>query len=321
VSSLVFLTGATGFVGSHIAESLRNAGYRVRCAVRVTSDTRWLRDLDVETVTTDLASPLAVADALSGAEHVVHAAGLTRARRDTEYFAVNADVTEIVAGAAVTAGVKRFVLVSSLAARGPDGSRGPASAYGASKLEAERRLVAVTKASGSMQPRLLRPGGVYGPRDTDLLPLFRLAASGFVPVPGVVGRLQPVYAEDVAAAALRALGESAVEEGPFALGGPEIHTWEEIAQSLGSAVGRTVRPIRVPVGLFLAAGTIGELAAALLRRAPELDRRRARDLTSLDWTCELDPAERELGWRPSVSLQEGLSEAAAWYREMGWLDR
>lgn len=321
MSSLVFLTGATGFVGSHVAEALGRAGFRVRCAIRATSDTRWLAGQDVETVKIDLLSRQQLRDAMRDVEHVVHAAGLTRARRETEYFSVNATVTEIVAGEAAAAGVRRFVLVSSLAARGPDGSRGPASAYGASKLEAERRLAAVAESANSLQPRVLRPGGVYGPRDTDLLPLFKLAATGFVPVPGVVGRLQPVYASDVAAAVLRALGETAVDQGPFALGGPEVHSWEEIADALGAAVGRNVRPVRVPVALFLAAGTVGELAAMLLRRAPDLDRRRARDLTRLDWTCELEPVEQQLGWRPSVSLHEGLAESAAWYRKMGWLSR
>jgi nucleoside-diphosphate-sugar epimerase len=130
-----------------------------------------------------------------------------------------------------------------------------------------------------------------------------------------------VYASDVAAAVLRALGDEASDRGPFALGGPEVHSWQEIAEALGAAVGRTVRPIRVPAALFLAAGTIGELAARLLRRAPDLDRRRARDLTSHDWTCELEPVEQGLGWRPTVSLSSGLAESAAWYRHMGWLKR
>jgi nucleoside-diphosphate-sugar epimerase len=324
VSSLVFLTGATGFVGSHIAESLSRSGFRVRCAIRTTSDTRWLRGLPAETVETraiDLASPASIADALQGVTHIVHAAGITRALKEAEYYSVNAEVTQLLAETAVRASVQRFVLISSLAARGPDGSRGPASAYGASKLESEKRLRAVVESGGSLEPRVLRPGGVYGPRDRELLPLFQVARSGFVPVPRGVGRLQPVYASDVAAAVLQALDVEWSADGPFHLGGPAIHTWEEIADALGASIGREVRPIRVPAALFLAAGSLSELAAFIRRKAPDLDRRRARDLTRLDWTCELGPVKQELGWRPEVSLRQGLAEAADWYREAGWLGR
>jgi nucleoside-diphosphate-sugar epimerase len=120
---------------------------------------------------------------------------------------------------------------------------------------------------------------------------------------------------------LQALDVEWNEGGPFHLGGPEVHTWEEIAEALGAAIGRKVRPVRVPAALFLAAGSLSELAAFIRRRAPDLDRRRARDLTRLDWTCELGPVERELGWRPQVSLRQGMAEAADWYREAGWLGR
>ncbi len=324
MSSLVFLTGATGFVGSHIAEALIRHGFRVRCAIRATSDTRWLRDLpaeSVETATIDLSSPDAINASMAGVTHVVHAAGITRASIGADYFTVNAAVTQTVADAADRAGARRFVLISSLAARGPDGSEGPASAYGASKLESELRLQAVVESGGKLEPRVLRPGGVYGPRDRDLLPLFQFATRGFVPVPMGVGRLQPVYASDVASAVLRALDAESSEDGPFHLGGPEVHTWEEIADALGAAIGRRVRPVRLPTAVFLAAGSLSELAAFIRGRAPELDRRRARDLTRLDWTCELGPVEHVLGWRPEVSIHEGFAEAAEWYREAGWLGR
>ncbi len=317
---VVVVTGATGFVGSHVADLLCREGFRVRCTVRPTSDLRWLEGLPVELQEIDLVSPDSLERALAGATDVVHAAGLTRARDESDYFAVNAEGTDRVAEAALRSEVRRFVLVSSLAARGPDGSVGPVSPYGASKREAERRLAAVADRSGGrLAVRVLRPGGVYGPRDSDLLPLFRCAALGFVPAPTGTGRLQPVHARDVARAVLGALTGPDAGPGPFALGGPDVHDWGYVADALGAAVGRPVRALRLPRALFLAAGAASELAAAALRRAPELDRRRARDLTQLSWTCDLETAARGLGWRPAVDLRAGLAETAQWYREVGWL--
>jgi len=316
----VLLTGATGFVGSHVAELLAREGFHVRCTVRASSDLRWLDGLPVEIRRADLASRGSVEAALEGVTDVVHAAGLTRARRDAEYFRVNAEAAEIVAEAAVAARVDRFVLVSSLAARGPDGAAGPVSPYGASKREAEERLAAVAgRAEGALATRVLRPGGVYGPRDRDLLPLFRLAALGILPAPPGPGRLQPVHAHDVAVAVLRSLLATGASQNPVAIGGPEVHDWAEVADALGEAVGRSVRLVRVPRVLFLTAGSLAEIAAELLGRAPEMDRRRARDLTRLSWTCDLGPAERAIGWMPSVDLRRGLVETAHWYREVGWL--
>jgi nucleoside-diphosphate-sugar epimerase len=123
----------------------------------------------------------------------------------------------------------------------------------------------------------------------------------------------------VALAVLRALLATGAPEGPVAIGGPEVHDWNEVAEALGEAVGRHVRLVRVPRLLFLTAGSLAEVAAELLRRAPEMDRRRARDLTRLSWTCDLGPAERAIGWMPSVELRRGLAETAHWYREVGWL--
>src|SRR3712207_835439 len=203
----VLVTGATGFLGSQGAPVFVKTGYQVLSGVRARSDPRWISDLDVGLVPLDLGDgpedlPLAVEDV----DLVVHAAGITRARRAEDYRSVNAEGTRRLAAAALEAGVRRFVLISSLAARGPDdstkdGRDHPESLYGRSKLEAEKHLRSL---GDGMEAVALRPSGVYGPRDTDLLPLFKMASAGWLPVPSGAGSLQPVYAEDVAQAALAA---------------------------------------------------------------------------------------------------------------------
>jgi nucleoside-diphosphate-sugar epimerase len=313
--ALVLVTGATGFIGSHTAAAFAEAGYRLRCTVRASSDTRPIEALQPELVELDLALAADYRRAVRGVDVVVHVGGLTRARSESEYERVNADATERLAAAAAAEGVQRFVLVSSLAARGPDGSDGPVSDYGRSKREAERRLRDVMSGSGTV---VLRPAGVYGPRDTDLLPLFRMAKWGLLIAPAGGGFLQPVYVDDVAAAAVRAT-ETAPGFGPFPIAEPDRYTWSEVARVLGSALGKKVRLIPLPGTVFEGGGLLSEVAARALGRVPELDRRRAEDLARYSWTCDVTATEKALGWTARVPLADGLGRTARWYREHRWL--
>jgi len=312
----VLLTGATGFVGSHLARALVEAGYEVRCGVRASSSTRWISDLDVERVPLDLTGrPEDLSRAVKNVEVVVHAAGITRARRAEDYHSVNAGSTRRLGGAALEAGVRRFVLISSLAARGPDGSGHPESAYGRSKLEAETQLRSL---GGRMETVALRPAAVYGPRDTDLLPLFRMASIGWLPIPSGAGSLQPVYAADTARAVLAAVRERAIF-GPFPVAENRRYSWKDIVAGLEEVFGRTVRAVRLPALAFILSGRVAEWAARPFSAVPVFDERRARDLAIHTWTCDTSATERALGWRAEVPLFEGLERTARWYRQAGWL--
>lgn len=315
------ITGGTGFVGSHLARTFVEAGYEVRCGVRATSDTGALDGLEVELVPLDLAHDGRLLErALRNVATVVHAAGVTRAGRESEYHATNAQATRRLAEAAATAGVRRFVFISSLAARGPDASSGegqdrPESAYGKSKLAAEEYLKGL---GGRMEVVALRPAAVYGPRDTDFLPLIKLARTGWTVVPDDTLRLQPAYAGDVARAAWAAM-RAAAGFGPFPVAEPTRYSWREVAGGLGRALGRPVRAVRLPAGVLLAAGRAGERVASLRGGAPVFDERRARDLAVNAWTCDVSGTERALGWRAEIPLFEGLERTVGWYRRAGWM--
>jgi len=316
VPERVLLTGATGFVGSHIAKVLVEAGYEVLCGVRASRDVSWISDLPVERVPLDLEGGTEdLPGALEGADLVVHAAGITRARQAEDYFSINAVGTGRLAEAALGAGVRRFVLISSLAARGPDGHTLPASPYGRSKREGEERLLRV---DGSMEAVILRPAAVYGPRDTDLLPLFKMARRGLLPLPSGAGLLQPVYATDVAMAALAAAREP-VGSGPFPVAERRHYTWEDVVAGLEKALGRTVHTVSLPAAAFTLAGRAAEWAARSFSAVPLFDERRTRDLAVHTWTCDTSATEEALGWRAEVALPEGLERTARWYGQAGWL--
>ena len=312
----VLITGATGFVGSHVAQAFVEAGYEVRIGARASSDPRWISDLYAEHVPLDVSGdPENTSRAVRNVDTVVHAAGITRAKRAGDYYAVNAGGARRLAVAAFRAGVRRFVLVSSLAARGPDGRGHPASDYGWSKLEAERHLRSL---DGRMETVVLRPAAVYGPRDTDLLPLFRLAHAGWLPVPSGAAPLQPVYAEDVARAVLAAAREPA-GFGPFPVAENRRYGWPDVVAGLRKVFRRPVRAVRLPAAAFVLAGRAAERSARPFSRPALFDERRARDLALNAWTCDVSGSEKALGWGARVPLVEGLERTATWYRQAGWL--
>lgn len=311
----VLITGATGFVGSHVAEALLEAGYNVLCGARDPSSPRWLADLPVELSPLDLDRPADLSPALKGADTVVHAAGITRARRPEDYERVNAVGTRRLVDAARETGVRRFVQISSLAARGPDGMHHPASAYGWSKRRAEAHLLAH---AGDMETVILRPAAVYGPRDTDLLPLFKLAKRGLLAVPTSGGLLQPVYATDVAAAVLAVVREPDMATGLYSVAEPVSYSWNQLAAALEEVFGKSIHVVRFPARGFELVGALVERVARLGSSAPVFDRRRAEDLASYTWTCDVSETEKALGWRAEVSLSDGLERTARWYEKNGW---
>jgi nucleoside-diphosphate-sugar epimerase len=169
-----------------------------------------------------------------------------------------------------------------------------------------------------METVVLRPAAVYGPRDTDFLPLFKMARNGWLFVPSDPGPLQPVYAADVAQAALAAARKT-VGFGPFPVAGAARYAWDEVVIGIEQALGRSVRTVRVPAPVFALSGRTAEWAAKLRGSAPTFDERRARDLAVHTWTCDPSGTERALGWRAQVPLFEGLKRTARWYRQAGWL--
>jgi len=324
------VTGATGFVGSHLVERLLGAGMEVACLMRPTSPPRRtaLDGLDVERRVAALDDPDALRLAVRGVDYVFHAAGLTRARNLAEYLAVNADGTGRLLEALLAEGAapRRFVYVSSLAAAGPaqspeppdeSATPHPADDYGASKLAGER---VVLEHANRLPVTIVRPPAVYGPRDANFLPLFRLAARlGRVPVIGKPSKQAAfVYAGDLAEG-LRLAAQTPQAVGRTYYIASGIHTMSEVAEAVCLALNMPPRMLRVPTLLALLAGEIGQARWALTGRAQIISRRKVRDMLCPWWTCSWTRARQELGYRQAVSLQEGMRLTAQWYVEHGWL--
>jgi nucleoside-diphosphate-sugar epimerase len=320
----VAITGATGFVGSHLFAALRRRGDDVVALVRRPSMAGALRASGCRLVEGDLGDERALEALTAGAEVVFHVAGLVAARREADFQRVNRDGTAALAQAAARAGVSRVVHVSSLAVTGPtvpgrplaeDGVPGPLTAYGRSKQAGEEAL-----RSSGVPGTIVRPPAVYGPRDRAFLGLFRAAARGLVLVPGA-GRqeLSLVHVADLVSALLAAAASPRTEGRTYHVAHPVPTTPLALAAAVARALGRGVRTLAVPAWLVRGALDVSGFASRAVGRAPLLDGDKARELLAPAWTCSSKALRRDAGWEAAVPLEPGLKETADSYREAGWL--
>lgn len=296
--NVLAVTGGTGFVGQRFLRRAGERGFKVRALTR-----RSQPELPgVEWISGDLAGCGALCD---GADAVVHVAGVINARTAGEFDAGNVAGTQTVIEAAKAAGVRRFIHVSSLAAREPSLSR-----YGASKAKSE----ALLPGSG-LDWAIARPPAVYGPGDRETFELFRLAAKGVALVPWR-GRASFIHVDDLADALLAlATGEaSGVYEPDDGHAGGYDHG--EFARLIGAAVGRRPVVLRVPKGGMLTGAAFDTALARLGGRLPKLSFDRARYFAHPDWVSRGAPIP---GWAPTIGAREGLAATADWYRAAGWL--
>ncbi len=320
----VFVTGGTGFVGSHVVEALRERGHAVACLVRDPRKARQvLGEPIADLVQGDLADTGALVRGCAGADAVVHLAGLTAARSRSELFGVNAGGTRTLAEVVRGAAAGRFIYVSSLAAAGPvangvepngNDAAQPVSDYGRSKLAGEEPVRQLPLAW-----TILRPPAVYGPRDREFLRVFRAARRGIALMPGDGSqRLCVVFAGDLAAAIVCCL-ENTPPNGIYYPTHPEVTTARALVAGIAAALDVRVRVVRIPHALVRPMLWITGGVARVAGRTTLLSPDKAGEILAAAWTCSPARLEACTGWRASIPLADGLRRTADWYRAAGWL--
>lgn len=306
----IAVTGATGFLGGHIIRAAREKGHHVRALVRHP------RPLDTDDglrwITGTLEDQVGLAELVSGADVVVHAAGAIKALNRDAFFRVNRDGTRAVAEAAVQADVKRFVLVSSLAAR-----EEKLSPYAASKRAAE---MVVNEYAQKFNTVILRPPAIYGPGDRETVRLFQMAVNGFMIAPGPADTcMSLIHVGDVAEAVLVCCqgdqGSAPLEIDDGQVGG---YSWQDLADAAERGVGRPARLVYLPNIFLWAMGCIGSLKALLIRSPAMLTIGKVPELLHRDWVAE---GPRPEGWQPKWGLEAGFKDAIDWYCSQNVLKR
>jgi nucleoside-diphosphate-sugar epimerase len=325
----VLLTGANGFVGSHVLEGLLAKGIATVVLLRPNSDRRFIEALlpRVEVRLGSITEPATLPPALHGVTHLVHCAGLTKALRNTDFHRVNEQGTRnlVAAAHAPPASLQRFVHVSSLAASRPatadapareDEPSQPVTEYGRSKLAAERAV-----REGCRAPFvILRPAAVYGPRDRDFLMLFKAVRAGFAPrFGGGRQELSLVFVQDLARAVVLVLTHPAAEGKVFNVASPEILTTRGVTDTAAALLGRKPFSPPLPAAWLWPACALAELVSRLTGRPRILSRQKYPELRAPGWVCDVSRLRRELGFTCETPLREGLRRTIAWYQENGWL--
>jgi nucleoside-diphosphate-sugar epimerase len=324
----ILLTGASGFVGSHILDSLRARGLPAAILLRPTSDRRFIEPHlpRVEVRSGSIGDLDSLHQAMAGVTHVIHCAGATKALRVSEFYAVNQRGTRnlIEAVNAQSGRVERLVHISSLAAAGPAVPEQPAresdtphpvSEYGKSKLAAETEVGQHCR-SGYV---ILRPSAVYGPRDAEFLRLFRAVKHHLLPSVSPRQALSLVFVKDLAETACNCLNHPAAAGRTYFVAGREVVTARALAEEVKAQMNVMTVPFVLPALALWPVCLAQEVLSRLTGKPSVLSLQKYAELRAPGWVCDSTLLERETACRCPITLKQGVAETLAWYRQHHWL--
>jgi dihydroflavonol-4-reductase len=325
---IALVTGATGFIGSHLVELLLKQKYAVRVLLRTTSDTTWLKGLPLEYVYGDLFDRDALQRAVTGVDYVFHSAGVTKAKKPEEYYRGNTEgvANMLDAVARHNPAVKRFVQISSQTAAGPSPGITPVSeeapphpitTYGKSKLRAEQLCA---ERSGVIPITIVRPPAVYGPRDKDVYEFFNTMSKGLQPMVGMKEKyVSLIHVGDLVRGFVMAAESETARGQTYFISSSKVYGWKEVGEVTHKVLGKSALRIRVPEGGVYVIAAFSELFGLLSRKPVLINFEKARDMVQDYWTCDSSKALRDFGYRQEITLEDGIRNTVDWYRSKGWL--
>jgi nucleoside-diphosphate-sugar epimerase len=325
----VLVTGGSGFLGSHVAEQLKDGGHDVVCLVRRSSNTSFLRELGVEMKEGAIDAPETLPAALDGVEAVVHCAGVVKARSEADFERVHKGGTLALAEAAKkhAKALKRFVHVSTAGVMGPgrsgkkhveDDTPNPATPYSRSKLAGEQ---AILERAGELPVVVIRPPAIYGPRDQEILAFFQMVRRTRFAfrMGGSMKTMSLVYGPDCADAIVRAITADVPSGRIYFVEDGATYTYEEMARAIAAAYEQKLFGTpNIPVPIVTAAALGSELFGKVTGKVMIFKRDKLPELLIEHFAVDGTRARDELGWKPTTHFEEGARLTAAWYRKHRW---
>ncbi|GBD91318.1 3 beta-hydroxysteroid dehydrogenase/Delta 5--_4-isomerase [bacterium BMS3Abin04] len=325
---IAVVTGATGFVGSHLVDLLLKEGFTVKCIVRKTSNLRWLEGKNVEIYDSGLFNKDEIKKILKDADYLYHIAGVVKAKKEEGYFKGNVETTRnlLEVLAEVNKDIERVIVMSSLTACGPakkdqpcteESAPHPITTYGRSKA-AEEKLV--KEFMDRLKITIIRAPAVYGERDTEIYLVFKTYKAGLMTFIGFDKKeLSIIHVADlVKGIYLASMSDKAAGEIYF-ISSEKFYNWDIIGDVIGKAMGKKAIKIRLPHFLVFTVAAAAQFFAMFSSKPATFNLEKARDFVQKYWTCDVSKAVRDFGYHQEVSLEDGMKRTIEWYRREKWL--
>jgi len=322
------VTGASGFVGSHLVDLLLEKKYKVRCIIRKSSNLRWLNGKDVELHICELTNKEGLRKIFEGADYIYHVAGVVKSKKPEGYFAGNVETTKALLDVALEFKniIKRFIIVSSATASGPSPINNPVSedfpckpitTYGRSKLAQEE----LAKSYMDQIPiTVCKVAAVYGERDTEIFIFFNTYSKGLMTTIGLNDKqVSLIHVNDVVRGLYLAAISDKAKGQIYFITSEKYYTWKEVGDATSKVMNKKSFKIAVPHFVVYTIAGIAQFFSMFSSKAATLNIEKAKDITRPAWISDYRKAYKDFGFKQEISLEEGIRRTVDWYKKVGWL--
>lgn len=325
---IALVTGANGFVGSHLVDYLLSRNFKVKCLVRKTSNLRWLEGKEVEIFNCGLFDRDGIKTAMQDVNYVFHVAGVVKAKNKEGYFKGNVEATKILLEISLQnkVNIKRFVVVSSQTVTGPslDGNPvnektecKPLTTYAKSKFQQENLVLSF---KDEIPVTICRAPAIYGERDTEIFIYFQTFSKGLTSLIGFDKKvLSLLHVADLAEGLyLAAVSDKSIGEIYF-ISSEKFYTWDEVGAVTSKELNKKALKIRIPHFVVYTVASFAQFFSLFSSKPATLNIEKAKDLTQHAWICDTSKAMNNFGYRQKVTIEEGIRRTCDWYKKMKWI--
>ena len=325
---IAVVTGANGFVGSHLVDYLLTKNFEVRCIVRKSSNLQWLKGKEVKIYDCGLFDKNKLREAFNGVNYIFHVAGVVKAKDEAGYFKGNVEATKVLleVAAEMKDQLKKFIVVSSQTVSGPaqkgkpvteEMMPNPLTTYARSKLKQEQLALSF---KDIFPVTICRAPAIYGERDTEIFIYFQVFNRGLTTMIGFDKKeLSLLHVADLAEGLYLAAISDKSNGQIYFISSEKFYNWNEVADITSRVLGKKAFRIRIPHFIVFIIAAFAQFFAMFSSKPATLNIEKAKDLVQKFWICDTSKVMKELGYSQKVSIEEGIKRTCDWYKQMKWI--